>query len=60
VVEQFNDIGPFRDNDGDSMFEIEKNTEDYPREVGKLWTGNGWLTVADARKLRDWLNKVIP
>lgn len=28
--------------------------------VGKLWTGARWLTVAQARELRDWLNEIIP
>jgi hypothetical protein len=42
------------------VMEVEKGAENYPNQVGKLWTGDDWVTVAQARELRDWLNKVIP
>jgi hypothetical protein len=43
--------------------EIERNEDDEPHRrdhVGKLWAGAEWINVAEARALRDWLNKVIP
>lgn len=30
------------------------------KHVGELWLGAEWLTVQQARALRDWLNEVIP
>lgn len=57
VAEKFNDIPPFpRCPD----IEIEHDAKQYPEYVGKLWLGSTWLDVAEARELRDWLNKVIP
>ena len=57
MAEKFNDIPPFpRCPD----IEIEHDAKQYPEYVGKLWLGSTWLDVAEARELRDWLNKVIP
>lgn len=60
ISEQFNDVGPFLDSDGRECFGIEKDTKTYLKFVGQLWVGSTWLTVADARDLRDWLDKVLP
>lgn len=57
--QQFNNVGPFS-IDGDSVMEIESNFKDYPQQFGKLWTGATWLTVDEARELRDWLDDAIP
>lgn len=57
--EQFKDVGdcPVR------SIEIELNKHEEPyreKHVGKLWTGAEWITVREARALRDWLNEVLP
>lgn len=60
TAEEFTAADPFLDEDGDILMEIETKSGGYPRQAGKLWTGNAWLTVAQARDLRAWLDKVIP
>lgn len=60
MEEKFNDVAPFVDNDGDAIVAIETDGKAYPKYVGRLWLGATWLTVAEARKFRDWLDKVIP
>jgi len=57
--QRFNKVAPFC-IDGDSVMEIEGNIEDFPNQVGKIWTGATWLTVEQARELRDWLDEAIP
>jgi hypothetical protein len=59
MAENFIDAGdcPVR------SIEIERNEDDEPHRrnhVGQLWTGAEWITVAQARVLREWLNQVIP
>ncbi len=60
MSEQFNNVEPFLDDHGDVVMEIETRAEDFPRQVGKLWTGASWLSVAEARRLHAWLGTVIP
>lgn len=55
--ERFNDLPPCP---ACADIEIERDAKNYPEYVGKLWMGSTWLSVAEARELRDWLNKVIP
>lgn len=55
--EKFNDVGPCPVCPD---MEIEQDSKKYPANAGKLWMGSSWLTVAQAREMRDWLNKVIP
>jgi len=31
-----------------------------PNRIGQVWVDAGWLTVPEARELRDWLNSVLP
>lgn len=57
--ERFNPIEPFLDSDGDEAIHIECH-RDYPDKHGLLWTGSTWLTVVEARRLREWLNRAIP
>lgn len=58
--ERFNDIGPFCIDGAPTAIEIERNEEKYQMHLGQLWTGGAWLTVAQAREFRVWLDKVIP
>ncbi len=60
MSERFNNVEPFLDSDGDVALEIERNERQYPTKVGLLWAGGTWLTVAEARALRAWLDRVIP
>lgn len=55
--EQFNELPPCPVC---TDIEIERDAKAWPDHVGKLWMGSTWLSVAEARELRDWLNKVIP
>jgi hypothetical protein len=55
--EKFNELPPFPVC---TDIEIERDEKNYPEHVGKLWLGSTWFSVAEARELRDWLNKVIP
>lgn len=57
MAEKFNDVG---DCPIESV-EIEAGeTMVGGRHIGELWLGAEWITVAQARALRDWLNEVIP
>lgn len=47
------------DSFGDPIMEIETDPR-YPNTLGLLWSVRTWLTVEQARDLRDWLNEVIP
>lgn len=62
MIEKFNAIAPL-DIDGDGVAEFEVNSNPSAitaKNAGTLWTGSCWLTVAQARELRDWLNEAIP
>lgn len=57
MSEKFNDIGdcPVR------SVEIERGDKEYTEDhAGKIWLGAEWITVSQARALRDWLDEVIP
>lgn len=56
-VEHFNNVGPFPLCDD---IAIERDAENYPDHVGKLWTGSTWLSVGEARALRNWLTEALP
>lgn len=55
--ERFKDVGdcPVR------SVQIETGEDGCPeKHIGKLWLGAEWITVAEARALRNWLNEVLP
>ena len=58
MAEKFKDAGdcPIRD------VEIQKasDTPAFDKHAGELWIGSTWITVREARQLRDWLTEVIP
>jgi hypothetical protein len=56
-TEQFKDVGdcPIR------SVEIEEGDKPHSEShAGELWLGAEWITVQQARWLREWLNEVIP
>jgi hypothetical protein len=57
VSEQFNKVEALRETDGTLICEIETT---HQNSLGKLWLSPSWLTVSDARRVRDWLDRVIP
>lgn len=59
MAEKFKDAGdcPIR------SVEIQGEDEGHAgvsSHVGELWLGAEWITVKQARALRDWLDEVIP
>lgn len=60
MSERFNKIDALLDEDGNVLMEIQTSERYFERHVGKLWTGGAWIDVAQARRLRDWLDRAIP
>jgi hypothetical protein len=59
VSAAFNTVSPFVHSDGHPIAEIEADPR-YPKQVGKLWVNSTWMTIEQARELRDWLDEAIP
>lgn len=45
---------------GELIAEFETDIKQWPAHVGELYISGNWFSVIDARRLRDFLNEILP